>query len=92
MLLRRPQKLVSCLTCFRCNWPTDDEAERRNVLLNIIFCDQRSVLECLTVSQTQGMFHGQVLRLKWKVVRDCVSVCVCVCVCVFVFVIQQDSE
>ena len=22
----------SCLTCFRCNWPTDDDAERRNVL------------------------------------------------------------
>ena len=26
----------SCLTCFRCNgWPTDDDAERRNVLPNI---------------------------------------------------------
>ena len=40
----------SCLTCFRCNWPTDDDAERRNVLPNIVFCDQRSILECLTVS------------------------------------------
>ena len=28
----------------------DDDAERRNVLPNIVFCDQRSILECLTVS------------------------------------------
>ena len=35
------------------HWPTYDDAERRNVLPNIVsvFCDQRSILQCLTVSQ-----------------------------------------
>ena len=33
------------------NWPTDDDAERWNVLPKTVFCDQRSILECLTVSQ-----------------------------------------
>ena len=32
-------------------WPTDDDAERRNVLPKIVFCHQQSILECLTLSQ-----------------------------------------
>ena len=42
----------SCLTCFCCNWPTDDDDERRNVLPNIVFCDQQSILECLYINGT----------------------------------------
>ena len=34
------------------NWPTDDDAERQNVLPNIVFCHQQSILECLTLSQS----------------------------------------
>ena len=35
------------------NWPTDDDAERRNVLPKIVFCHQQSILECLTLSRNK---------------------------------------
>ena len=41
---------VSAL-CVIISWPTDDDAERRNVLPKIVFCDQQSILQCLTLSQ-----------------------------------------